>query len=149
MNKLTRIAVICFYLSATFAPVVSFAQAQPPQSLETTEAEIDFAQKLASEDEATRAQDIELLKEVSKAAGTGELEAAKEFGNRMGVAIGVGIIVFGGGMGIAIIGGCAVTALARQPELAGKIQTAMIISASLIEGVTLLALIICILCLFV
>jgi F-type H+-transporting ATPase subunit c len=35
--------------------------------------------------------------------------------------------------------------MARQPEAAGAIQTAMIISAALIEGVTLIALIVCIL----
>jgi F-type H+-transporting ATPase subunit c len=34
--------------------------------------------------------------------------------------------------------------MARQPEIAGNIQTAMIIAAALIEGVTFFALIICI-----
>jgi F-type H+-transporting ATPase subunit c len=33
--------------------------------------------------------------------------------------------------------------MARQPEVAGNIQTAMIISAALIEGVTFFALAIC------
>jgi F-type H+-transporting ATPase subunit c len=35
--------------------------------------------------------------------------------------------------------------MARQPEVAGNIQTAMIISAALIEGATFFALIVCIL----
>ena len=39
----------------------------------------------------------------------------------------------------------AVESMARQPEVAGNIQTAMIIAAALIEGVTFFALIVCML----
>ena len=39
--------------------------------------------------------------------------------------------------------------MARQPEVAGNINTAMIISAALIEGVTFFALIVCLLRLFI
>jgi F-type H+-transporting ATPase subunit c len=35
--------------------------------------------------------------------------------------------------------------MSRQPEVAGNIQTAMIISAALIEGATFFALIVCML----
>jgi F-type H+-transporting ATPase subunit c len=52
-------------------------------------------------------------------------------------AIGVGLTVLGAGLGIGKIGGSAVEAIARQPEAAGKIQTAMIIAAALIEGLAL------------
>ncbi len=52
-------------------------------------------------------------------------------------AIGVGLSVLGAGIGIGRIGGTATEAMARQPEAAGKIQTAMIIAAALIEGVAL------------
>ena len=52
-------------------------------------------------------------------------------------AIGAGLAVIGAGMGIGKIGGSAMEAIARQPEAAGKIQTAMIIAAALIEGVAL------------
>lgn len=52
-------------------------------------------------------------------------------------AIGVGLVVLGAGVGIGRIGGSAVEAMARQPEASGKIQTAMIIAAALIEGVAL------------
>ena len=62
----------------------------------------------------------------------------------MGAAIGAGIAVVGAGIGIAGVGGKAVEAMARQPEMAGQIQTAMIIAAALIEGATFFALIICI-----
>ena len=54
-------------------------------------------------------------------------------------AIGAGLAVIGAGIGIGKIGGSAMDAIARQPEAASKIQTAMIISAALIEGVALFA----------
>lgn len=52
-------------------------------------------------------------------------------------ALGVGLVVLGAGLGIGKIGGSAVESIARQPEAAGKIQTAMIIAAALIEGLAL------------
>lgn len=56
----------------------------------------------------------------------------------MGIAaIGAGLAVIGAGIGIGKIGGSALEAMARQPELAGKIQTAMLIAAALVEGVAL------------
>jgi len=58
-------------------------------------------------------------------------------------AVGAGITIIGAGFGIGKIGGSAVEAIARQPEATGKIQTAMIISAALIEGAAFFALIIC------
>ena len=55
----------------------------------------------------------------------------------MYAAIGAGLAVIGAGLGIGRIGGSAMDAIARQPEASGKIQTAMIIAAALIEGVAL------------
>jgi len=52
-------------------------------------------------------------------------------------ALGVGLVVLGAGLGIGRIGGSAVESIARQPEASGKIQTAMIIAAALIEGLAL------------
>lgn len=52
-------------------------------------------------------------------------------------AIGAGLAVIGAGIGIGKIGGSAMDAIARQPEASGKIQTAMIIAAALVEGVAL------------
>ena len=49
-------------------------------------------------------------------------------------AIGAGLAVLGAGLGIGRIGGSAVESMARQPEVAGQVQTAMIIAAALIEG---------------
>ena len=48
--------------------------------------------------------------------------------------VGAGLVVIGVGMGIGRIGGSAMEAIARQPEAYGKIQTAMLIAAALIEG---------------
>ncbi|MBD0850567.1 MULTISPECIES: ATP synthase F0 subunit C [Flavobacteriaceae] len=49
--------------------------------------------------------------------------------------IGAGLAVIGAGIGIGMIGGKAMEAIARQPEAYGKIQTAMLIAAALIEGI--------------
>ena len=57
-------------------------------------------------------------------------------------AIGVGLIIIGAALGIGGLAKAAVESMARQPETAGNIQTAMIIAAALIEGVTFFALII-------
>ena len=55
--------------------------------------------------------------------------------------VGAGLIVIGGGIGLGKIGGAAMEGIARQPEAAGKIQTAMIIVAALLEGLAFGALI--------
>jgi len=60
-------------------------------------------------------------------------------------AIGAGLVILGAGIGIGRIGSAAVESMARQPEVAGNIQTAMIISAALIEGATFFGLIVCML----
>jgi F-type H+-transporting ATPase subunit c len=57
-------------------------------------------------------------------------------------AIGAGLAVIGAGLGIGRIGGSAMEAIARQPEAATKIQLAMIISAALIEGAALFAIVV-------
>ncbi|MBA4154654.1 MAG: ATP synthase F0 subunit C [Flavobacteriaceae bacterium] len=54
--------------------------------------------------------------------------------------VGAGLIVIGAGLGIGKIGGSAMDAIARQPEASGKIQTAMLIAAALIEGIGFAAL---------
>ena len=55
--------------------------------------------------------------------------------------IGAGLVVIGAGIGIGQIGGKAMEAIARQPEATGKIQTAMLIAAALIEGIGFAALV--------
>ncbi len=63
----------------------------------------------------------------------------------MGAGLGAGIVTLGAGLGIGRIAGQAMDGIARQPEAAGKIQTAMLISAALIEGVAFFNAVICML----
>jgi len=69
--------------------------------------------------------------------------AAGEGGIHFSGAFGAALTIIGAGYGIGKIGSAAVENMARQPEVAGQIQTAMIIAAALIEGVTFYALIVC------
>ena len=55
--------------------------------------------------------------------------SAGGFSMNLGSAIGAGLVLVGGGLGIGRIGASAVESIARQPEAAGAVQTAMIISA--------------------
>jgi len=56
---------------------------------------------------------------------------------------GVGLVVIGAALGISRLASAAYEGMARQPEVSGNIQTAMIIAAALIEGFTFYALYIC------
>src|SRR5687767_14058601 len=60
----------------------------------------------------------------------------------LGGAIGAGLAIIGGAAGIGRIGGSAVESMARQPAAAGQISTAMIITAAMIEGATLFAVVV-------
>lgn len=55
----------------------------------------------------------------------------------------VGLVVIGAAYGISKLASAAYEGMSRQPEVAGSIQTAMIIAAALIEGFTFYALFIC------
>jgi F-type H+-transporting ATPase subunit c len=66
----------------------------------------------------------------------------------MGGALGAGLALLGGGLGIGRIGGSAVEAIARQPEAQGQISTAMIITAAMVEGALLFAVIVGMLAVF-
>ena len=67
---------------------------------------------------------------------------------KLGAAIGAGLAVIGAGLGIGKIGGSAMEAIARQPEASGDIRMNMIIAAALIEGVAVLAVVVCLLVFF-
>jgi F-type H+-transporting ATPase subunit c len=58
-------------------------------------------------------------------------------------SFGAGLVVIGAAFGIGRLAAAALESMARQPEVAGSIQTAMIIAAALIEGFTFYALFIC------
>ena len=68
--------------------------------------------------------------------------------SKLGAAIGAGLAVIGAGLGIGKIGGSAMEAIARQPEASGDIRMNTIIAAALIEGVALLAVVVCLLVFF-
>ncbi|MFG0256442.1 MAG: ATP synthase F0 subunit C [Phycisphaerales bacterium JB043] len=63
-------------------------------------------------------------------------------GKAVGGGIAAGFAVMGGGPGIGRVGGSAVEAMARQPEMQGAIGTNMLIAAALIEGATLFAVVV-------
>ena len=104
MNRIVKIAALCFVVFLATAPV--FAQA--PGTVTTVTPVTPFSMNLGS-------------------------------------AIGAGLVILGAGYGIGKIGSAAVESMARQPEVATNVQTAMIISAALIEGATFFALIVCML----
>ena len=67
---------------------------------------------------------------------------------KLGAAIGAGIAVLGAGIGIGRIGGSAMDAITRQPSESNNVRMNMIIAAALIEGVALIAIVVCLLTLF-
>ena len=54
-------------------------------------------------------------------------------------AIGAGLAAVGAGIGIGLAAFGALSGMARQPEMSGKLQAAMLIAAALVEGVALFA----------
>jgi F-type H+-transporting ATPase subunit c len=66
-------------------------------------------------------------------------------GGAIGAGIGAALTIVGAGYGFGRIGSAALESMARQPEVAGRIQTAMLIIAALLEGATFFSLIVCIL----
>ena len=60
----------------------------------------------------------------------------------LGAGLGAGLAAIGAGIGIGRIGGQAVEAMARQPEMAARVQTGALILAAFIEGVALFGIVI-------
>ncbi|KGF16658.1 ATP synthase subunit C [Prevotella sp. S7-1-8] len=74
------------------------------------------------------------------------LAAAADGIAKLGAGLGAGIAAVGAGVGIGRIGGQAMDAMARQPEVMNKIFTNMIVAAALVEGVALFAVVVAFLC---
>jgi F-type H+-transporting ATPase subunit c len=125
VNKFARIAVLCIVVASVLAPVGV----------------------LLAEDAATG--EIEFVLDPATAAG---YNATRDAGHAsfgyLGISIGAGLAAIGGGIGIGLLGASVVDASARQPEMQGKLLTTMFIAAALIEGLSLFAIVVCILCLF-
>lgn len=66
----------------------------------------------------------------------------------LAAGLGAGIAAVGAGIGIGWLASSSMEGAARQPEAADDIRGLMIVSAALIEGVALFALIICLLLVF-
>ena len=64
---------------------------------------------------------------------------------KMGAALGAGIVAIGAGIGIGRIGAAQNEGVTRQPEAAAEIRGGSIILAALIEGVSLIAVIVALL----
>lgn len=64
-------------------------------------------------------------------------------GSGVGAGLGMALTVIGAGYGMGRIGQAALESMARQPEVAPRIQTAMIIIAAMLEGATLASVIFC------
>jgi F-type H+-transporting ATPase subunit c len=86
---------------------------------------------------------VVLLLAVTPAMAQGPSSATLS-GASVGAGLGAGVAIIGAGWGFGRIGAAALESMARQPEVAGRVQTAMIIIAALLEGATFFALIVCI-----
>lgn len=71
--------------------------------------------------------------------------ASAEYLAAFGKMLGAGLAVIGAGIGIGRIGGSMTESMARQPEMAARVQTAAIILAAFIEGVALFAIVLALL----
>jgi F-type H+-transporting ATPase subunit c len=97
-------------------------------------------------------RDRDMVKNVVKAAGflalTAPIAAMAQAAHEpitagQGLAaVGAGLAVIGGALGIGLIGKGAVESIARQPEASGPIATNMILTAALVEGATLFAVVV-------
>ena len=65
--------------------------------------------------------------------------AAANWGKAIGAGLACGLAAIGAGVGIGRIGGSAVESIARQPEMATRIFINMTLTAALVEGVALFA----------
>jgi F-type H+-transporting ATPase subunit c len=78
-------------------------------------------------------QMIPLIQAAAETAGTSNNTGLA----LIGAGLAAGLSVIGAGIGIGRIGGSAVEGMARQPEVAGRIQTGALILSALIEGAAL------------
>jgi len=82
---------------------------------------------------------VNMLMLLQDAAVTAEV--AKNTNALLGAGIGIGLAAIGAGLGVGLIGSRAVEAIARQPQASGDIRGAMILTAALVEGAALAALV--------
>lgn len=83
--------------------------------------------------------------EEAAAAAAGSGETFVLLRDRGASAVGVGLVVIAAALGIGRIGSAATENMARQPEAAGPINTIALITAAMLEGVALFAVVVCLL----
>ena len=71
--------------------------------------------------------------------------AASKASGLLGASIGAGLVVLGAGLGIGLLAFAAANATARQPEAAADIRATVNLPLFLLEGVGIIALVVCIL----
>ena len=92
----------------------------------------------------TLAQDKGAGKEGQKQAEVSTTPQSVSFsGAGLAAGLGMGLTIIGAGLGLGKIGASALEAMARQPEVAPRVQTAMIIIAAMLEGATLASVALC------
>ncbi len=122
--ELVRKSVVAFLVMVMGLTLVGTATAQPKGE----EAKL----------EAEHKREMEKLEVEAKRYG-------HPFNPGWGAGLGAGLVIVGAGIGFGRIGASALEGMARQPEVANKVQTAMIIIGALLEGATFFGLIVCIL----
>jgi F-type H+-transporting ATPase subunit c len=96
----------------------------------------DKDDKKAAEEREKKEYDLKKVEAAGKNSGPWGSHA-------WGAGIGAGLVIIGAGLGFGRIGSAALESMARQPQTAGQVQTAMIIIGALLEGVAFFALVIC------
>ena len=69
-------------------------------------------------------------------------QAAVDY-SKSSMVLGTAMIVFGAAWGIGRIGTNAMDSMSRQPEAAGNIRSGMLLACALVEGVSLFAVVVC------
>jgi F-type H+-transporting ATPase subunit c len=123
VKNLTKVALLGLLLLLVATPMLTLAQEAPKDAAPAAKADAG-----------------------NEAAPAAKAKPGPEgFSIFFGGAFGAGLVIIGAAYGIGKIGSAAVESMARQPEVAGNVQTAMIVAAALIEGVTFFGLIVCLL----
>ena len=130
MNRFNRILAVSLAMMLCAGPAI---MAQEPKQKPGA----------ASPEEIEKAATDSVAKAQAAVKSAQTILGREGFSIYLGSAFAAGLVILGAAYGIGRIGSTAVDSMARQPEVAGNIQTAMIISAALIEGATFFALIVC------
>lgn len=120
MNSVVKIGLLVIVLGMVSAPVIAQGTTSKPAS------------KPAGDLQAGRDEKVEKF-----SAGRGIAI--------VGACFGAGLCAIGGGYAIAHIGSKCIESIARQPEAAGTMFAPMIVSAAMVEGGMLFAIVVCLL----